>query len=221
MELDRDKKEEKTLAQKRNEFRTKYENEDFKILKSIGSMAIKAKDKPEEKFQDLMKVLTNEGLLYQAMGNISKRKGATTKGPIVDERTADKANKQLITDLATKWKDGTFRLKPMRRIYMDKTGKEPITKEQFDQILKLHQQGRATLKEMKELKARPLGIWFFPDKIVQEAIRIILNVIYEPKFARIDYNFGFRAKYGCQDAIMKIQNKACLQCKINSKKTII
>mgnify|MGYP001807080393 FL=1 len=56
MELDKEKKDKKTLVQKRNELRTKYENEDFKVLKTIGLMAIKAKDKPEEKFQNLMKV---------------------------------------------------------------------------------------------------------------------------------------------------------------------
>lgn len=57
------------------------------------------------------------------------------------------------------------------------------------------------------MKLRPLGIPSFRDKIVQEAIRIILNVIYEPRF---QVNFGFRPQLGCHDAISKnsIQGQA-------------
>ena len=54
----------------------------------------------------------------------------------------------------------------------------------------------------------PLGIPSFRDKILQEAIRMILNAIYEPEFKVMQYNFGFRPSLGVQDAINHIQKYA-------------
>ena len=48
-------------------------------------------------------------------------------------------------------------------------------------------------------KVRPLSIYCYEDKLVQEAVRRILNAIFEPHF----YNemMGFRNNRGCHDAI--------------------
>lgn len=45
----------------------------------------------------------------------------------------------------------------------------------------------------------------FNDKIVQELIRIVLNVLYEPVFQVFEYNHGFRPKRSPQSAIRKLQ----------------
>ena len=139
------------------------------------------------------------------MGNIQKNKGALTPRPILDTRTADNSSMKLIQEILNELKTKKFKFKPIRRIYIDKTGKNIELQEQ---IRKLYQTNQATLQNIKALKARPLGIPSFKDKIVQEALRLILNSIYEPEFAKISKNFGFRSNYGCHDAINNIKKKA-------------
>lgn len=208
--MNQTKKQKKTLniAKKRAELRTSYSDNDFKKLKTIEKIASKAALDPNAIFDDLMRIISDTGILYQAMGNISKKKGALTPGPNLDPRTADRTSQKTIEELSQGLKNGTFRFKPIRRIYMNKSGKEPVTKEQKEKLIKLHQQGKVTMSQIKELNSRPLGIPSFPDKIVQEAMRMILGVIYEPEFAKINCNFGFRPNKGCQDAIHQIQQKA-------------
>ena len=54
-------------------------------------------------------------------------------------------------------------------------------------------------------KRRPLGIASYEDKIVQFAVKKILEAIYEPRFLRNMY--GFRPRRGCHDAIKEIHNR--------------
>ena len=54
-------------------------------------------------------------------------------------------------------------------------------------------------------KRRPLGIASYEDKIVQLAVKKILEAIYEPRFLRNMY--GFRPRRGCHDAIKEIHNR--------------
>lgn len=181
---------------------------DFKKLKTINRIAAKAKNYPNAVFDNLMYIVADTGILYQAMGNIQGKTGALTPGTKLDPRTADKSSSKLIQELSENLKKGTFRFKPIRRVYMDKSGKNPVTEEQRNELIKLHQQGKITMEAIKQLKVRPLGIPSFPDKIVQEALRMVLTVIYDPEFAKINANFGFRAGLGCQDAISQIQTYA-------------
>lgn len=39
-------------------------------------------------------------------------------------------------------------------------------------------------------------------------MRIVLNAIYEPEFARENTHFGFRPKYGCADSIQRLKISA-------------
>jgi len=52
-------------------------------------------------------------------------------------------------------------------------------------------------------KLRPLGIPTFYDRIVQEVVRTILQVIYEPIFS--EFSHGFRPGRGCHTAIRHIR----------------
>lgn len=54
-------------------------------------------------------------------------------------------------------------------------------------------------------KMRPLGIASYEDKIVQLAVKKILEAIYEPRFLRNMY--GFRPRRGCHDAIKEVYNR--------------
>lgn len=52
-------------------------------------------------------------------------------------------------------------------------------------------------------KLRPLGIPAFDDRIVQEVLRTILQIIYEPVFS--DHSHGFRPGRGCHTALRDIR----------------
>lgn len=54
-------------------------------------------------------------------------------------------------------------------------------------------------------KMRPLGISSYEDKIVQLAVKKILEAIYEPRFLRNMY--GFRPRRGCHDAIKEVYGR--------------
>lgn len=54
-------------------------------------------------------------------------------------------------------------------------------------------------------KMRPLGIASTEDKIVQKAIKIILDEIFEPKFSKLSY--GFRPRKSCHSALCHIYYK--------------
>lgn len=54
---------------------------------------------------------------------------------------------------------------------------------------------------------RPLTIPSFMDRVVQEEIRQVLAVIYEPIFDKMHVSFGFRPNRGVYDAIYAITNR--------------
>nr|YP_009184986.1 putative reverse transcriptase, maturase and HNH endonuclease [Hafniomonas laevis]ALO63097.1 putative reverse transcriptase, maturase and HNH endonuclease [Hafniomonas laevis] len=171
--------------------------EPLTILWKIG------KEDPNYKFNNLMSIITDETYLINAMGTVMGNKSALTEGP--DSITSDAASLNTIKEISESLKAGTFRFKPIRRIYIDKTGqKRNVNKE----ICKLAKEGNLTPEAVKAIKARPLGIPSFTDKIVQEAIRLVLDAIYEPLFLQLNCNFGFRKGHGCHDAIYNTFLKA-------------
>jgi len=54
---------------------------------------------------------------------------------------------------------------------------------------------------------RPITIPPFIDRMVQEAIRMVLEAIYEPWFERMNCSFGFRPNKGCHDALTALTDK--------------
>lgn len=51
-------------------------------------------------------------------------------------------------------------------------------------------------------KSRPLSIYCYEDKLVQEALKELLEAVFEPQF--YDEMMGFRPNRGCHDAIRKL-----------------
>jgi group II intron reverse transcriptase/maturase len=93
-------------------------------------------------------------------------------------------------------------------------GVDGVTKEQFGQDLEANLQDlHARLKSKRyrhqpirrvhipkaKGKTRPIGISAFEDKIVQDAVREVLEAIYEQDF--LDCSFGFRPKRSAHDAL--------------------
>ena len=53
-------------------------------------------------------------------------------------------------------------------------------------------------------KTRPLSIYCFEDKLVQEALRRILEAVFEPHF--YDDMMGFRPRRSCHMALRKLND---------------
>lgn len=67
-------------------------------------------------------------------------------------------------------------------------------------------------------KTRPLSIYCYEDKLVQEAVRRILEAVFEPHF--YDEMMGFRPHKSCHKALRKLnfmiekkQNQLCFGCR--------
>lgn len=93
-------------------------------------------------------------------------------------------------------------------------GIDEVTKKEYERNLEENVEGlverlkRKTYKPQPSLrvyipknngKLRPLGIACYEDKIVQLALKKVLEVVYEPRFLNCMY--GFRPNKGCHDAV--------------------
>jgi group II intron reverse transcriptase/maturase len=100
-------------------------------------------------------------LLLEAYGR-TRKDGATG----IDGQTAREYAEDLeenLRDLLTRAKSGTYRAPPVRRVHIPKAD------------------GR---------KTRPIGIPTFEDKVLQRAVAMVLEVVYEQDFR--DCSYGFR-----------------------------
>ena len=119
--------------------------------------------------------LYNPELYLKAYAKISQNQGALTKG--VTQETVDGMSLDRIMRIIDLIKHERYRWTPVRRVEIPKPkgGK------------------------------RPLSIPTWSDKLVQEAMRILLEAYYEPKFSNASH--GFRPKQGCHTALMDIKKR--------------
>lgn len=120
----------------------------------------------------LYRYLLREDIYMQAYKNLYANSGAATKG--TDDDTADGFSIEYVKSLINELKNQKYKPKAVRRICIPKSN------------------GRT----------RPLGIPSFRDKLLQDAIRQILESIYEPIFS--DNSHGFRPKRSCHTALSQI-----------------
>lgn len=183
------KAEKKRIAQLRLDTEIKYTNiikPVANILKGIAKRSNEIKNlltlQTKEKFAGLYDLLSKEALLVQAYGNIKSNKGSLTPG--VSKETIDGMSMVRIKKLSKDIKEGKFKFSRVRRVWIQK---------------------QKRYKKGEKIKLRPLGIPNFRDRIVQEAIRIILEAIYEPVFENINSNYGFRPGKGAHHVIRQLK----------------
>lgn len=134
-----------------------------------------SKKNHDEVFTRLYRYLLRPDIYYVAYQHLYSNKGAGTKG--VTDDTADGFSEIYIENIIEALKNETYQPKPVRRTYIKKSNG----------------------------KMRPLGLPIFPDKLIQEAIRMILEAIYEPVFS--DYSHGFRPARSCHTALAQIKKE--------------
>ena len=130
----------------------------------------------DEVFTRLFRYLLREDIWFEAYRNLYANNGASTKG--VNDDTADSFSERKIQKITEQLKNGKFNPTPVRRTYIQKKNSD---------------------------KMRPLGIPTFTDKLVQEAVRMILEAVYEPIFH--ECSPGFRPNRSCHTALKSLRMK--------------
>lgn len=129
------------------------------------------------KFTGLYKSIADPITLTLAYKNIKSKPGNMTPG--VDELTLDGVSNRFLESLAISLRNGEFQFRPARRVYIPKS---------------VSPRGLGS--------TRPLAVTSPRDKIVQEAMRLILETIFEPLFS--DSSHGFRPGRSCHTALKKV-----------------
>jgi group II intron reverse transcriptase/maturase len=129
-------------------------------------------EQENSKFVNLYRLICNKDLLITAYKNIRSNQGGMTPG--ADKKTLDGVSDKYFDALVKELISESFKFTSVKRIYIPKSNG----------------------------KTRPLGIPTSRDKIVQEAIRILLETIYEGKFS--DMSHGFRPKRSCHTALHQV-----------------
>jgi RNA-directed DNA polymerase len=147
---------------------------------NIGEMQRKlsywAEQDAEHQFYDLYKLISRKDWLLLAHDHVATNAGSITAG--CDGIVMKAFDEDLETNLEAIRQDlqaGTFEPYPVRRVYIPKTNGT----------------------------YRPLGIQSIRDRIAQEALRMVLEPIYEADFS--PYSFGFRPNRRTMDAIKCIR----------------
>ena len=117
--------------------------------------------------------LFSEDLFLAAYDKIARNKGALTPG--TEAETADGMSMKRIRRIIEQLRDERFRFRPSRRIQVPK----------------------------KSGGTRPLSVPNFSEKLVQEALRMLLEAYYEPRFTNTSH--GFRPNRGCHTALKDIK----------------
>jgi len=112
-------------------------------------------------------------LWEQAYETIAPNKGALTPG-VDPDNTLDGFSLERMERIISKVKDGSYRFQPARRVYIPKPNG----------------------------KKRPLGIPNADDKLVQAAVKLVLEQIYEPVFSKNSH--GFRMGHSCHTALAQV-----------------
>jgi len=128
----------------------------------------------DKKYCNLTDVISDVDFLQGAYQKIKSKPGVLAKGS--SNETLDGLNSDWFLKTAERLKDGSYQFESARRVMIPKPNKPGL---------------------------RPLTISGSRDKIVQQAMKMVLEQIYEPKF--LDSSHGFRPSRGCHTALESIR----------------
>ena len=138
-----------------------------------------AKADPGRRFHALWDKVLRRDVLWRAWVAVRANNGA----PGVDRTTVGQVEEygvsRLLDELADELRQGRYRPVPARRVFIPKPGSN---------------------------EQRPLSIPAVRDRIVQAAVKIVVEPIFEADFAAC--SFGFRPKRGAHDALQVVIDEA-------------
>jgi group II intron reverse transcriptase/maturase len=131
-----------------------------------------AKRDPRKRFDHSWELVTDPVWLMQAWEEIRSNKGSMTAG--IDSTIAVGITPERIQSLSKRLKTDQYRPKPVRRVYIPKANG----------------------------KTRPLGIPTLEDRIVQQALRMLMEPIFEADFYTCSH--GFRRNLSTHTALRDV-----------------
>jgi len=148
-----------------------------KIRDLRGRLYYAAKVDPHRRFHALRDKVYRMDVLEQAWKDVKKNKGAAGIDGISIEDIVEQGVEEFLLELQEELKNGTYRVKPIKRVYIPKKGRGE--------------------------KLRPLGIPTVRDRVVQGALKLVIEMIFEADFK--DYSYGFRPERSAEDARLEIR----------------
>jgi len=141
---------------------------------SRESFRFKKLEKHKGKVFNIIEVIADVDFLQSVYHRIKFNLGVMTKGS--DDKTLDSLTEDWFVKTSERLLNGSYNFKPARRVMIPKPNKSGL---------------------------RPLTISNSKDKIVQQAMKIVLEMIYENQF--LDTSHGFRPSRGCHSALEQIR----------------
>jgi len=126
------------------------------------------------KWFSLIDKVWSERTLELAWEKVKSNAGACGVDGITIGRFAKDSQSRLLV-VKEQLKQGTYQPKPVKRVWIDKAG---------------------------SAEKRPLGIPTVTDRVVQAALRMVIEPIFESRFT--EHSHGFRPGRGCKDALRHV-----------------
>jgi RNA-directed DNA polymerase len=139
-----------------------------------------AKADPARRFHALYDKLSRRDVLERAWGQVRANRGAPGTDQITIAQIEQRGADRLLDELARDLKDRSYRPQPARRVFIPKPGRAE--------------------------ERRPLSIPTVRDRIVQAALKIVIEPIFESGF--LPCSFGFRPKRAAHDALQVLVDEA-------------
>lgn len=149
-----------------------------KVRKLQRKLYQSAKRNKVRKFHALYDKLYREDILYLGWKRVKENKGSAGIDNQTIEDIEDYGVDKLILEIQTELKEGKYNPPPVRRVHIPKANG----------------------------KTRPLGIPTVKDRIIQTAMKIVVEPIFEADFK--DCSYGFRPKRS-QHQALEVIRKAC------------
>lgn len=143
------------------------------VSSTLSALGAKARRDPDHRFRGLARLLDRQ-MLGEAFAGLRKGAAAGIDG-VHHAEYAENLDENLV-NLERRLKSGQYRARYVRRRWIPKPG------------------GR---------KLRPLGIPVVEDKIVQQAVRMILEAIWEEDF--VEESIGYRPGKGARSAVVELR----------------
>jgi RNA-directed DNA polymerase len=127
-----------------------------------------------KKWFSLIDKVSKEGTLQLAWEKVRRNAGACGVDGITIGRFEQNSQNRLLA-VKEHLSKGTYQPKPVKRVWIEKPG---------------------------SAEKRPLGIPTVTDRVVQAAVRMVIEPIFENRFAK--HSYGFRPGRGCKDALRRV-----------------
>lgn len=146
-----------------------------KVSDLRAKLGFKAKNEPKFRFYTLYGHLIRMEVLEEAWEIVRRNGGAGGVDGVTIDDVKRRGKKELLEEIQKELKEETYRPSPVKRVYIPKPNG----------------------------KLRPLGIPTIKDRVVQAALLLIIEPIFEADF--MDCSYGFRPERNAHQAIEEIK----------------